>query len=159
MVTIVIEDGSIVDNANSYVTTAELTSYTSDRNITLTGDLSELLIQAMDYLESLSFIGFKRTKEQSLQWPRCCVFIDGYYIDNDYIPKELKQAQMAIAVSIDEGNGPLSTIERTTKREQVGPILVEYMDSSSSTNTVRTIPASLRKLVSGGVNGYRVVKA
>lgn len=159
MATIVVETGQIVDDANSYVTTAELQTYADDRNITLSGDLSELLIQAMDYIESLSFIGFKRTKDQPLQWPRCYVYIDGYCYENDYIPKELKQALMATAVAIDEGNGPLAVVERATKSETVGPISVTYMDSASSTNIVRTIPASLRKLLNGSAIGYTVKKA
>ncbi len=159
MVAIIVEDGSIVDGANSYVTTAELQTYADNRNITLSGDLSELLIQAMDFIESLSFIGIKKTKEQDLQWPRCYVRIDGYCFSNDEIPQELKKAELAVAVSIDQGNGPLSVIERTTKSETVGPISVTYMDSSAATNIDRNIYVNLRKLINGSVVGYNVKKA
>jgi hypothetical protein len=158
MPTIVVETGAIIDGANSYVSEAEFATYLSDRSITLTGNAALRLIQAMDYLESLSYKGTKKTSGQPLQWPRYCVTIDGWYSESNTIPKELKKAQMAIAVSVDEGNDPLSPIERATKREQVGPISVEYADSASSSTIVKSIPASLWKLVSGG-RMLRVSKA
>lgn len=156
---LLVENGSGVENANSYVSEAELQQYADDRGITLTGDLDQLLIKAMDYLEGLSFIGIKKTEEQELQWPRRYVRIDGYCIANDEIPKELKKAQLAVAISIEEGNSPLSVIERSTKREKVGPIEVEYMDSASSTNIDRNININLHKLINGGMIGYNVKKA
>ncbi len=156
---IIIEDGTIVSGANSYVTVDELETYADDRGITLTGDPEQLLIQAMDFLESLNYIGIKKDKDQDLQWPRCGVYIDGYCFPNDEIPKELKKSQLSVAVSIDQGNGPLSVVERTTKSETVGPISVTYMDDASSTNIDRNISANLRKLLRGGSAGYTVIKA
>lgn len=150
MATIIVEDGSIVTSANSYVTTTELSNYASDRNVTISGDASELLIQAMDYIESLDFIGIKYTNDQSLQWPRTDVIIDGYYQDLDYIPTQLKNGQMAAALAIDAGNGPLIDLPRSVKRQRVGELEVEYMDGSASTIVVRTINSQLRKLLRGG---------
>lgn len=156
---IVVETGVIVDGANSYVSVLELQTYASERGITLTGDEEELLIKAMDYIESLNFIGRKRTQDQDLQWPRDYVYIDGYCFPSDEIPKELKKAQISVAVAIDEGNGPLTVLERTTKRESVGPISVEYSDSANATSVDRNINVNLKKLISGGVSGYNVKKA
>ena len=79
MATIIVEDGSVVAGANSYVTEAELTTYAADRGITLTAATDVLLIKAMDYIESLSFIGTKFSEGQSLQWPRSNVYIDGFW--------------------------------------------------------------------------------
>lgn len=157
--TIVVEDGSIVTNSNSYVSEAELTAYASARGITLVGDEEELLIKAMDYIESLSFIGIKFTRDQSLQWPRVDVVIDGYYVDADTIPQELKNGQMAVALAIDEGNSPLSNVERKTIRERVGEIEVEYSEGSSSTIISRSINAALSKLIAGGGVMFKVIKA
>lgn len=158
MATITVENGTIVTNANSYVTTTELNNYASDRNITISGDASELLIQAMDYIESLDFIGVKYTNDQSLQWPRTGVIIDGYDQDIDSIPQILKNGQMATAIAIDAGNGPLIDLPRNVKRKRVGELEVEYMDGSSSVVVSRTINAQLHKLLqSGGI--MRVNKA
>lgn len=146
---IVVEDGTIVANANSYVSEATLTAYATARGITLTGDLEELLIKAMDYIESLDFIGVKYTRDQGLQWPRADVVIDYYYRDVDYIPTELTKGLMETAISIDGGEDPLSDIARQKKSVSVGEISVEY-ETSSSTTTVRKINSSLAKIVKGG---------
>ena len=144
--TIVVEDGSIVANANSYVSEAELVAYASARGITISGTNEQLLIRAMDYLESLDFIGLKYLSTQSLQWPRAYVEIDTYYVDIDEIPAELKKAQIEIALAIDAGNDPLSDIERQKSSVKVGELAVTY-ENNQSTTIVRKINNSLKKLI------------
>lgn len=151
--TIVVEDGSLVSGANSYVTEAELSAYATARGTTLSTDTEQLLIQAMDYIESLEFKGFKWTADQALQWPRAGVYIDSYLIDADEIPTELKNGLMQVAMAIDNDNDPLADLSRTTKRETVGPISIEYADGAASTTIVRKINASLRKLLAGSASG------
>lgn len=154
MADIIVEDGSIVSGANSYVSEAELVSYLEDRDIILNGIPSAMLLQAMDYVETLDFIGIKRTENQPLQFPRDHVFIDGYYIEHDKIPFELKQGLMAVVVAIDEGVGPLRNIKRNIKRRKVGPIDVEYSSNSPSEEMATTYGRYLKKLLrNGGTSG------
>ena len=149
---IIVEDGSIVANANSYVSDAELSTYAADRGITLTGTVSQLLIKAMDYIESQAFIGYKSIETQPLQWPRYGAVIDGYELNSDVIPQLLKDAQMATAISIDSGVDPLVTIGRQIKAESLGPMSTQYMDNSTASEIIRTIDSKLQKLLvsSGG---------
>lgn len=153
MAVIVVEDGTIVANANSYVSEANLTTYATDRGLTLVADESILLIKAMDYIESIGYKGVKVLSTQALQWPRYSVYLDGYYFPSNEIPKELKQAQMAVAVSIDQGDDPLATIGQGVKREKVDVLEVEYMPGSSSAPIIKSITSSLWKLLSGGGGG------
>lgn len=153
MATIIVEDGSGMTNSNSYVSEAELSSYAADRGITVTGDADDLLIKAMDYLESQSFIGFKETKDQALQWPRANAYIDGYLVNYNEIPYELKKSQFEIALSIDVGVDPQANVARTQKRVKVGELEVEYADDSASTTIVKKISNSLKKLVVGSITG------
>ena len=160
MATIVVEDGTVVAGANSYVTEAELTTYAADRGVTLTAATDVLLIKAMDYIESLAFIGDKHKESQPLQWPRDEVYIDRYYIERETIPKELKNGVYTAALAIDAELDPLRIIERATKREKVDVIEVEYMDSAASQTIVRTISAALYKILRLGGHGssaFRVV--
>jgi len=151
MATIIIEDGTVVPGANSYASEAELTTYAADRGVTLTAATDVLLIKAMDYIESLSFIGSKGSEGQPLQWPRDQVYIDGYYVESTTIPAALKTGQIATALAIDSEDSPLANVERATKREKVDVIEVEYMDNAAAQTIVKTITAALRKLlVSGG---------
>lgn len=159
---IVVEDGSVVDGANSYVTEAELTQYATDRALTLTGTTEALLIKAMDYLDSLDFIGVKYTRSQSLQWPRQGVVIDGYTLATNEIPSELKKAQMTIALSIDAGNDPLATIGRAVKKEKLADLEVEYQDNAASTSVKVAVSHSLRKLLRGSASAggaHQVIRA
>ena len=150
MTTIIVEDGTVVPGANSYASEAELTTYAADRGITLTAATDVLLIKAMDYIESLSFIGTKFSEGQALQWPRSNVYIDGFYFVPTIIPPALQTGQIATALAIDSDNSPLATVGRSTKREKVDVIEVEYMDSAAAQPIVKTINAAMRKLLVNG---------
>ena len=158
--TIVVEDGTGLSNSNSYVSEAELTVYATQRGITLTGGTEALLIKAMDYLETLNYIGDKKTEEQALQWPRESVYIDGFYIEPSAIPQELKDAQMTLSIEIDEGNNPMATISRATKKEKVDVLEVEYMDNAASAEIIRSVSSMLRKLLAtgSGATSFSVVR-
>ena len=152
--TITVEDGSIVSGANSYVTEAELTAYATARGVTLTTGAEQLLIEAMDYIEAQSFIGTKKTATQALQWPRDNVYVDGYYIESTTIPNDLKTAQKATALAIQNGNGPQNVLSAAVKREKVDVIEVEYQDGAMRGTIDPKINASLKKLITGAGNIY-----
>lgn len=152
--TIIVEDGSIVSGANSYVSEAELTAYALARGVTLTAGTEQLLIEAMDYIEAQNFIGTKQTATQPLQWPRTDVYIDGYYVQSTIIPNDLKSAEMATAVAIDQGNGPQNVLSAAVKKEKVDVIEVEYQDGAMSGTIDPKINASLKKVVVSGGNIY-----
>jgi hypothetical protein len=157
---IVVEDGTIVSGANSYVSEADLEAFATARGITLTADPAILLIKAMDYIESLGYKGYKSSSTQELQWPRYGVYVDGYCIDSDVIPTALKNGLMQTAISIDEGYDPTATLTQAVKRERVDVIEVEYMDGSSASPIIKKINLSLSKLLSGyGGSVVRVSKA
>lgn len=156
---IVVEDGTVVSGANSYVSEVELSAFAAARNVTLSGDFTteELLILAMDYIESLEFKGDKNTYTQTLQWPRANVIIDGYYNNVDNIPTELKNGLMQTALAIDVGNSPLQNIPRKTIREKVGELEVQYAEGSSAVIIDKKIMAFLRKLLANGGSGSGVI--
>lgn len=147
---IIVEDGSLVSGANSYVSEADLTAYAAARGIIIAGSEDELLIQAMDYIESLDYKGDKWTFDQALSWPRVNVVIDGWVQNVEDIPQQLKDGQMETALAIDAGNGPLIDLPRSTSRERVGEIEVEYTPGTSSTVVVRKINYKLRKILANG---------
>ena len=161
MATIIVENGTVVAGANSYVSEAGLLDYAASRGVTLSGATDVLIIKAMDYIESRSFIGDKHTEAQPLQWPRDEVYIDRYYIERETIPKELKNGVYTAALAIDAELDPLRIVERATQREKVDVIEVEYMDSAAAETIVRTISAALYKILRPGGHGgtsFRVVR-
>lgn len=146
--TIIVEDGTIVPNADSYVSVADYTSWADARGIEYDSSVIESqILRAMDYIETLRFIGQKSTKAQPLQFPRVGVVVDGYELDYNEIPKELKRALFESVKAESEGVSQLANVERRTKREKVGEIEVEYAENSNSVTSVIAINKALYKLI------------
>lgn len=149
-----VEDGSIVTGANSYVSDADFAAYASDRGYTVTGTAAELLLRAALYVEQLSFKGDKKTKAQRMQWPRYNVEIDGFYIESDEIPQQLIDLQCEVALAIDGGDDPLSTIGRSVKREKVDVIEREFMDNAAPfaiNRKIKSLESKLTRVRGGGM--------
>ena len=159
--TIIVETGSIVAGANSYASVATLATYADERGVTIAAtDPEDLLIQAMDYIESLEFIGLQLTENQPLSWPRSgAVKKKIYYYDTDEIPQDLIDALCETALSVDAGTSPLNDLERATSKERVGDIEVQYKESSASSTIVKKINAKLKALIIGSGISFIVSKA
>lgn len=137
MVTITVETGVGVLNANSFVTVAEARSYALDRGVVLSAvddTVAAQLIKAKDYLEALAdqYQGYMVSAEQALQWPRSGVYL--YDSEAEFsaaaIPKELKSAQCALVMALDSGVDitPVYTPSQLVIEETVGPITTKYAD-------------------------------
>ena len=155
-----VETGSQSTTANSYVTVANYDSYLNARYTGRT-DISDTqaeayILRAMDYFETLNFIGTKATETQALQWPRGAVVIDGYGKDNNEIPKEVLIAVYELAYGFEQGYGINDPISRETVKEKIGEIEVEYKSSSADRTLLPAATQALRKLIK---NPMRVVRA
>lgn len=139
----------VVVGTNSYATEAELLAYATARGITIVGDQTQLLIRAMDFLESQRFIGYKAASDQVLQWPRNGVVIDGWDIASDAIPTKVKTAQMEIALAMDADSDPMAVTDPDIKTQSVGTISITYMDHSSTKRP--KIDVALSGLVETGI--------
>lgn len=144
-------------DSNSYATAIELVIYAGNRGIIINGNSEELLIEAMDLIEGYTYKGDKKTDEQALQWPRYSVEVDGYYVLNTTIPRQLKEGQYEAALALDAGSDLLETLGRATKSEKVGELTVTYMDAASDSIQVKKITNKIRKLLIS--NTTRVFRA
>lgn len=130
-----------------YVTVEEVTAYATARGLTLVQSVPILVTQASDYFESLSFKGYKTSKTQPFQFPRKCLYIDCLLIEDDVVPQLTKDCICEIAIAIDQGYNPLSTLDRSVKYEKVDVISVSYSDDARDDANVRAIRAKLKKLI------------
>ncbi len=145
---LIVEDGTIVTGADSYVSVAGYEAWADARGIEYDSTLVESqILRAMDYIESLQFIGQKSTKAQPLQWPRVGVVVDGYELDYDEIPQQLTKAVYESVKAESEGVSQLANVERRTLSEKVGEIAVQYAENSNSTTSVIAINKALYKLL------------
>lgn len=135
--TLIIEDGSIVPTANSYVTDAEYVAYAKARGKTIgaSGTTREIeLTKAIDYLEYYrdEYKGLKVQRDQPLQWPRYSVWVDSFQLNSNEIPIELKKAQMEAAILEASGVSlaPSGTIENV-QSQSLGPLSVSYFSGGT----------------------------
>lgn len=145
---LIVENGTIVPNADSYVSVADYEAWADARGFEYDDTVIEgQILRAMDYIETLRFIGQKSTKAQSLQFPRVGVVVDGFELDFNEIPEQLKKAVFESVKAESEGVSQLANVERRTVREKVGEIEVEYAQNSNSVTSVIAINRALHKLI------------
>jgi len=149
----IVEDGTIVSNADSYVTLEFANAFFTNRGISdWTGDNAvkeAALINATDYIEqeyTMNWMGETASENQSLSWPR--FGLKNAY--NDEIPLRLKQAvcKLALEALTEDLNPPL---DRDIKREKVDVIEVEYMDKAKSGKQRPAIKGLLQPYISGSI--------
>lgn len=131
-VTLIVEDGNIVANANSYVDLVFAKQYASDMGLTLptTDDaIASGLLNANRFIEGLEsrFQGHRVSAAQALAWPRAGVMIGGNLFPQNAIPGVLKNAQVIAASMINNGVDFFATQSgQFITKEKVDVIETEY---------------------------------
>lgn len=141
---IVVETGSGTNpTANSYASIETLKAYARARGETVPADnptCEALLLKAMDYMRGLNFVGDRATKEQPLDWPRYNVEIDGFPYSSTELPRQLEQAQCALAIEAQRTDLLPTTPANTSgpiAEKTVGPITLKY----ANTGRISPVPA------------------
>lgn len=162
---LIIEDGSIVANANSYASLATVDAYHLARNNTAWAaeahdEVREAaILRAMDYIEAQNWLGMAYsgpvggTGYQPLQWPRIDVYVNGFEWPNTQIPPKVISALCEAALVELVTPGALSVaLERggAVIREKVDVIETEYASGAPAVTVYQTIRQHLRGLVAGG---------
>jgi len=122
-ITFVLETGTGITGATSYVDITELKQYFFDNEYdfdSLTDiDIQRLANKATLYIDSnyqSSWPGYVQTEDQALLWPRSSgYYLTGYEIAEDTIPKEVKDAVCEMGYMISSGINPFETIEKSGK--------------------------------------------
>ena len=140
---LIIEDGTLVTDADSWVTVAELGTHASAIGATApTGtDAEEALRQAARHIGSLEprLKGARVERDQSLAFPRKNVTIDGWEWSKDEIPRNVRLAQMALALDIAAGEDPENRPLADNPRNSVA------VSGAVSVGFATPVPSKLRK--------------
>lgn len=142
---LILEDGKGRADAQSYASVDDLRAYAALRDIQLPEDDAEcevLLIKAIDRMEAErdNYQGDRVSRTQALSLPRYNMYVDGWPIPSNEIPRQAVYAQCAYACEAQivellpttdaNASGPIT-------QETVGPITTVYANPSS----VRRTPA------------------
>lgn len=113
---LIVEDGTIVANANSYVTEDEYIEWSGARfgydRPTSSVTPSQAILRAMDAIESFEFIGYRTSQTQPLKFPRTTFCIGGYVYGKNQIPPDLKLAVFEMAWLVENGKLEKDNIKR-----------------------------------------------
>lgn len=164
---LVIEDGTIVAGANSYIDIPAAKAYAAARGVDLGLDdvvTEQRLLLAMDYLESLSYKGVRTEPDvQELSWPRYGVTFDGVTILDTVIPNRLKHAQAQLAIELFNGvvifassGASAGSDVKFVKRKKVDVLETEYATPKETGETllaVASMPA-VNALLRGLLKGF-----
>lgn len=135
---LIVEDGSGLANAESYVSVSDCAAYAMARGLTFPAtpeDKAEAaLCRATSYIDNTYRTRFpgqrKKFRLQALEWPRVGVVdMNGFPVMSDEIPTEIVRATCEAAVRELSAPGSLLpdvTPGKIKKRAKVGDIEVEY---------------------------------
>lgn len=157
MIELIVEDGSIVPDANSYASVETIYNYAYMRGVNLApvspgspppspeplpydpDKIAIMAINAMDYLEALKYQWKGERVSPSVQrlsWPRKNVYVDGVLLPSNEIPSDLVAAQCQLVMQINAGVSLLPTTGGGSQasaafitREKIGPIETEYSEA------------------------------
>ena len=164
--TIIVEDGTGLADAETYISVSDANTYHAARGATAWAALSEsdkeaALRRATDYMGQAyrpRWAGQRATSTQALDWPRTGVVVDGYEVASTVVPSAVSRAcaELALRASAEELSPDL---ERGIKRERVDVIETEYDTASPQAKRFRAVDQLLSAYLSGGGAFLRVVRA
>jgi hypothetical protein len=156
---LIVEDGTIVPNANSYVTVLELDNYMSVRPTTAewedldTSDKEAYLRWATRLLDQrATFYGHKTDTTSALRWPRIGVTDrDKAPVPYDIVPRPIKDAVIEIAYYMfSQGVDPSVPLSPggEIQRVKLAVIEIEYTEGTQS-NTLNYFPVGINDILRG----------
>ena len=162
---LIVEDGSKVDGAESYATTGQADTYLANRGVADWSTLSatekeQALRRATDYMAQTfrnRWNGFRNSSTQALDWPRTyCPMPDKLYgesqdswVADNIVPAEVRNACVELAYRAAAGE-LLTDLGREVKSESVsGAVAVTYTGGSRQT-TFDAVNRLLEPYLSGG---------
>lgn len=144
MATLILEDGTGVEGANTYALLDTVDEYHADRGNALWADASltdeqkiAFILQGMDYLETRPFLGSKKDPMQSLQFPRINLITrDGILFPDDKVPQAVVDACCLMALAAKQlppGTTFYATWDKSNRlrREKTDVLEEEYFKADS----------------------------
>lgn len=135
---LVVEDGTGLSNAEAYASVSDVRAYATARGLSLPeadGDVEALIRKGCDYLEQYDFKGRKVSRAQALSWPRSYVEDPDYpgeYLATDEVPKRIVFAQCQAAIDASSVELMPTTDGRVVSSEKVDVLEVSYEASSGA---------------------------
>lgn len=150
-----VEDGTVVANANAYISLSYANTYFADdvnyddtwaaKDDTAKEQLVKWATRILD--QKVRWNGYKTQDTSALRWPRSDVYDrDNILIDDDEMPEQLKQAVCELIKLIDGGEDPTTSQGGTGfKAMKVDVVEITYNDNAVQPS----VPPILNEILRG----------
>jgi hypothetical protein len=164
-VTLIVEDGNAVDDANAYVSVADAVEYAAARGLAFStspdvGNEAAIIraTAAIDATYRGRFPGYKRTgRAQNLEWPRGQAYdVEGLLIDPESVPIEIINATCEMAVrELANPGSMMPDLDRggNVRRLKAGSVEIEYGANASARTEFTLIDGMLTNILTTGSGG------
>jgi hypothetical protein len=160
--TLIVEDGTNVPNANSYISQADALIYFNNKAdqvyLAASQDQQAAALfragQGLDFWLNGRWYGKRANAVQSLDWPRKDVRdSEGYCVPNNVVPAKVKLAQAEVAKIELTTQFIQQSVDRSNaiSKQTVGPIDITYMATAPSITYWPMVIAMLRDYAGIGV--------
>lgn len=133
---LIVEDGTGLSTAESYLSVSDADAYHDAHSApaawTSASDSEKeaALRRATEYLDQkyhFRWLGIRKVEEQALDWPRTSVLDrDGYEVDDNSLPRVLKNATAILALKVIEGDTLFEDVDQpgnlTAEKIVAGPV-------------------------------------
>lgn len=159
---LIVEDGSIVPFADSYVSLTDARALADKFGMTLPADDTEAEAAMRNGalyvdLQEPSMCGRRVSAAQTMAFPRTGIRLFGFDVSSTTIPSQVVRAQVIAAVEYGKGTDVRASSDgRATSMERVeGAVAVQYFDNGNTgaTTTITAAIDALRPLLCGMNNG------
>lgn len=164
--TLIVENGTVVASAESYITVTDADTYLAARGLTtwaalVTAAKEQALRKATDYMVQIyraRWKGYRKDADQTLDWPRVWVYLEPYsqgaigtypfLVDDDIVPTEVKNvcAELALRSSVADLAPDLT---RGKQSVTIGPISTVYDSADPQYTRYRALDLTLRPYLTG----------
>lgn len=163
---LIVEDGTGLANAESYIAVADATTYHAARGNAAWAALAsdtvreQALRRATDYMEGAygsRWRGDRVSETQALSWPRSDAEFSGFEIASTVVPDAVKRAcaELALRAAADD---LLADASAQVTSETVGPISVTYAPGARQGVAYKAVDAMVSAYLKAG-GGIAVVRA
>ena len=161
---LVVEDGSIVANANSYVTRSDFMAWSLRRGYTVADDVlaDNKLVIAFDFINGIesSLAGLLSVREQTGAYPRTDLVLQTYSWLSTEIPTQAIDYQMSLALDqvngIDIFNPPQSDSVAVKRSKVEGAVEEEYAVSDAPAFLYQSLSNRLRQILQRSGSGFGI---
>jgi hypothetical protein len=142
---LIIEDGSIVAGANTYVSRADYIAFAASVGVAIPDDEAAdvELVKAAQFINSKEgrLKGSRVSRDQPLAYPRKDLELEGWSWSSSEIPRQVLSCQLNLALDVHAGVDLFNPAPATTsavKRKRVeGVVEIEYATSDAPAKMAR----------------------